>query len=382
MAAVHLARPLFTLPRAFIAALIVVPLLSGCLDSDSNNNNDGPSTGTINALGVSGLSYQTASQSNKTDTKGQFLYYPGETLRLKVGNLLLAEDVPAQEWVTLLEFLPEVRSQLTTPAVDAEGLSTHKITEQQLITNVSLTNLTRFLMSLNWSENLREGKGIDIRDRVIQQLNAALPDLSSPIDFRVSEAEFNATGASPSPANQLLTSICFYPPDDELCKAPPTDEEIDMAPERPEDEALWDPNVEYKEDLRNKKQRILDSVRSMEDVDAEDARLYLTRELDSISTTIGNRYYLENHVAKHSASDTGIKRFEIRRIGGSAELADIEAITTRPQDVGVHSFSWQTADVEYFVDGPAGGESELVTSFLPESTYRWVRKTLRVVITP
>ncbi|MFP3978687.1 organic solvent ABC transporter permease [Marinobacter sp. KMM 10035] len=382
MAAVHLARSLFTPPRALLAALIVAPLLSGCLSSDSNNNGGGTSTGTINALGVSGLSYQTSSQSGKTGIKGHFQYYPGETLRLKVGDLLLAEDVPAQEWVTLLEFLPEIRSQLTTPAVDAEGLSTHRITEQQLLTNVTLTNLTRFLLSLNWSENLREGNGIDIRDRVLQQMNAALPGLSGPIDFRVSEAEFNATGAAPSPANQLLTNICFYPADDELCQVPPTEDEIDKAPDRPEDEDLWDPNIEYKEDLRNKRQRILDSVRSMEDVDAEDARLYLTRELDSISTTIGNRFYLENHVAKHSASDTGIKRFEIRRIGGSAELADIEAITTRPQDVSVHSFSWQTADVEYFIDGPAGGESEIVTSFLPDSTYRWVRKTLRVVITP
>lgn len=131
-------------------------------------------------MGVSGLSYQTASQSGKTNTKGQFQYYPGETLNLWVGDLPIAEGVPAQEWVTPLEFFPDLRAQLQVPSVDDEGLSTHTITEQQLITDVSLGNLTRFLIALNWTEKVREGEGIEIRDRVIQQLNAALPSLPGP----------------------------------------------------------------------------------------------------------------------------------------------------------------------------------------------------------
>ncbi|MDO6442106.1 organic solvent ABC transporter permease [Marinobacter sp. 2_MG-2023] len=327
------------------------------------------------------MSYQTASQTGRTDANGQFLYYPGETLSLQVGNLLIAEGVPAQEWVTPLEFIPEIRTQLEVPSVDDEGLSTHTITEQQLITRIPLTNLTRFLIALNWTDNLRENEGIEIRDRVIQQLNAALPNLTSPIDFTVSEAEFNATGNQPSPANQLLAAICFYPEGDELCEQPPTEEEINNAPERPEDEDDWAPDVDYKQDLSARRQRILEAVRSMDEVDAEDARLYLTRELNAISTTIGNRFYLDNHIARHPDSDTSIKQVKIRRIRGGLDLANLEAITTRPQDVVLHSFSWQTATVEYYVSGPTDGESEIVTSFLPEDTYRWVRKSLRVVIT-
>lgn len=379
MAAAHHTRPLLTLPQAFLVALFISPLLSGC-GGDSDGNGRDTSTGKVNALGISGLSYQTASQSGKTNAYGQFQYYPGETLSLRVGDLLIAEGVPAQEWVTPLEFSPDTRAQLATPSVDDEGLSTHTITEQQLITRIPVTNLVRFLIALNWTENVREGTGIEIRNRVIQQLNAALPNLTNPIDFTVSETEFNAGGNNPSPANQLLAAICFYPEGDELCEEPPTEDAINNAPERPENDEDWDPDVDYKQDLQAKRQRILEAIRSMEEVDAEDARRYLTRELNAITTIVGNRFYLDNYIAKHSDADTSIKQVQIRRIGGSAELSDVEAITTRPQDVALHSYNWQTANVEYFVAGLAGGESEIVISFAPEKTYRWVRKTLRVVI--
>lgn len=381
MADVHLTRPSFMLSRALRTALFISPLLSGCLDGDSDSTGNGTSTGQVNAFGVSGLSYQTASQSGKTNAHGQFQYYPGETLTLKVGDQLIAEGVPAQEWVTPLEFFPDIRAQLQIPSVDGEGLSTHTITEKQLIPSVPLSNLTRFLIALNWTENLREGKGIEIRDRVIQQLNAALPNLSGPIDFTVGQAEFDATGTDPSPANQLLTEICFYPVADELCEEPPTQADIDTAPERPENEDDWNSEEEYKQDLEAKKERIIEAVRSMEEVDAEDARDYLKRELKKIKTIIGNRFYLDNHTAKHPAYDTGNKQINIRRIGGGIELSDIGAITTRSQDVVLHSYSKQMAEVEYYVSGPAGGESEIVTSFSPENTYRWVRKNLRVIIT-
>ncbi|WP_100640308.1 organic solvent ABC transporter permease [Marinobacter salexigens] len=378
MAAVHPTRPFFALPRAFFAALLIGPLLSGCLSSDSDNNNDGPTTGRINALGISGLTYQTASQSGKTDSKGQFQYYPGETLSLKVGDLLLAENVPAQKWVTLLEFFPDIRAQLTSPSIDDEGLRTHRGTEQQLIDRTHQSNLIRFLMALNWAGNPKDGEGIEIRDRVIQQLNAALPSLTSPIDFRASQSEFNASGSAPSPANQLLASICFYPEGSELCEDPSeVEDKIKSAIDRPENP---EPGIEYKQDLQAKLSRILNAARTMGDVEPEDAKRYLSRELDSITTTLGKRFYLERHTANVPASDTRIQQFNIHRIGGSAELADIDAITTRPQDIVLHSYNAETASVEYFVGGPAGGESEIVTSFLPENTYRWVRKTLRVVI--
>lgn len=375
-------RPALSLPRALLALVLISSLLSGCFSGDSDSSSNDTDTGQINALGISGLTYTTNSQHGKTDSKGRFQYYPGETLTLKVGNLELANGVPAQEWVTPLEFFPDIRAQLSKASVSDLKLSTHRPTEEELIEDTPLLNLTRFLIALNWNENLKDDKGIEIRDRVIQQLNAALPGLTHPIDFHVSEAEFTKNSENDvSPANQLLKKICFYPKDHEICGAPPTEEEIQIAEERPRKESDWDPDIEYKQDLENKRNRIFEAVRSLDDFDTEQARSYLRRELNRISTIVGNRYYLDDHTAKVKAGDTDIKQVSIRRIGGKPELADLEAITTRPQDVVLHSYSSQTAEVEYFVSSGAGGESEIITSFLPENTYRWVQKSLRVVIT-
>lgn len=371
MKSVHRTAPLF----AFLSSLA----LTGCLGSDDSGGT-ATSSGQLNYNGFGGLSFQTASQSGTTNAGGEFRYYPGETLRFQVGDLVLADGVPASRHVTLLEFFPDIRGALHTPTVDAEGLRTHTATELNLLDDAALMNLTRLLMSLDWTQGVREDEGIEIRQRVIDQLNAALPLLDAPIDFNVRTAEFAANGATPSPANQLLARICFHPEGDELCEAPPTLEEIQNAPERPENEADWDPNVEYRQDLQSKRDRILEAIRTMDEIDNEDARAYLQRELKDITTTVSNGYYLDEDVISHPASDTSIKSFRVRRIGKAIALTDIEAISTRPEDVTVHAWSWQGAEVEYFVSGASGGESELLVSFRPENTYRWIRKSLRVVI--
>lgn len=354
--------------------------LAGCLDDGGSSAGNDTLAGRLNFNGVSGVGYQTASQTGTTTDSGGFRYYPGETIEFRVGNLPLAQGVPAGEFVTFLEFFPEVRAALQAPLVDSEGLSTHTLREQQLLQNIPLNNLSRFLIALNWTENIGDGEGIDIRDRVIKQLNAALPGLSAPIDFTVGEAEFTAEGSNPSPANQLLAEICFYPPDDPLCQPPPTPEEISNAPSRPVDENAIDPDMVYSEDLAALRARILDSVRTVTEVDNETVKNYLSRELKAITTAVSNRYYLDEEVASVPASDTAIKSVAIRKIGGDLALAELEAISTRPQDIQVHATDWQRGEVEYFVAGPAGGESELLLSFRPEDTYRWVRKQLRVLI--
>ncbi|MBU2952588.1 organic solvent ABC transporter permease [Marinobacter sp. F3R08] len=352
--------------------------LSGCLENDSDSGDD-TSTGRVNYNGFNGLTYQTASQAGTTNADGQFRYYPGETLVFQVGDLQLASDVPAQQYVTLLEFFEATRTSLQSAMVDDEGLSTHTLTEQQVLQNTTLMNLSRFLMLLNWNQNVAEGEGIDIRDRVITQLNAALPNLTAEIDFNVTEAEFTATDPM-SPANQLLAAICFYPEDDELCNEAPTQEEINNAPPRPDNDEDRDPDIEYSEDLQAKKDRIENAVRTMEDIDADDARNYLSRELKAISTTVANRYFLDDYEASHLSTDTDLHQVTIRKIGGSPSITELEAISTRPHDVQINSTDWQSGEVEYFVAGPTGGESELLLTFRPEHTYRWVRKQLRVII--
>jgi hypothetical protein len=361
--------------------LITTLAVSGCFDGDGSNG-DGTRTGRLNYHGFSGLSYTTASQTGTTNQWGEFRYYPGETLSFKVGNLFIADDIPAQEFVTPLEFFANLRTALKNPSVNDQGLTTHTITEQQLLDDVPLNNLVRFLISLNWTEGVREGEGIDIRPRVIRQLNAKLPELTGPIDFSASTVDFTAGGATPSPANQLLAAICFYPADDELCEEPPTQADIDAAPIRPENEDDWDPEVEYQQDLEAKRDRIIDSVRSLDDIDADDARTYMTRELKGISTLIANRYYLSPHEVHHPASDKSIQTVKILRIGGDPQLAEIsEPISTRPDNVAVNATNRQAAEVEYYLRrGTPQGESELVMSFRPDNTYRWVQKSLRVII--
>ncbi len=366
--------------KSALLPLVSVLFLAGCFHDDSSDSGDGSRTGKITPNGISGLSYSTASRNGTTDTQGRYNYFPGETLSLRVGNLELAEGVPVRPVVTPLEFFPDMRAALQLAGTTGEGLQSHRLTEQQLLQDVPLINLTRFLLALNWKLNISDGEGIDIRGRVINQLNAALPDLDAPIDFNVPENEFTAAGNDPSPANQLLQRICFFPADSELCEDPPTEEEISNAPPRPDEEEDRDENIEYREDLENKRERILNSVRSLADVDTADARGYLTRELDTISTQLANRYFLDDHVVDFPATDTAIKNVRVKKIGGEAQLTDIEAISTRDQDVVVHAFDWQSASVDYFVAGESGGEAELLVNFRPEDTYRWVKKQLRVII--
>lgn len=152
MRSVHRTRLTFT--------LLGTLALSGCLD-DGGGSGDDRSTGRVNFNGFNGLSYQTASQSGTTNTAGEFRYYPGETLTFRVGDLPLVSDVPARQYVTLLEFFETTRTGLQTPMVDDEGLSTHTLTEQNVLENTTLMNLSRFLMLLNWSQNVAEGDGID-----------------------------------------------------------------------------------------------------------------------------------------------------------------------------------------------------------------------------
>jgi hypothetical protein len=357
-------------------------LMAGCLGGDGGSDGDGSQQGKITPTGISGLTYQTASRNGTTGSKGQYRYFPGETLRLSVGDLELATGVPVEPVVTPLEFFTTERAALKIAGTTDEGLQSHRITEQQLIqSSDSVMNLTRFLLTLNWRLRTQDGEGVEIRNRVIEQLNAALPQISEPIDFSVSRGEFALEeDETLSPANQLLAEICFYPADDELCEDPPTQEKIDNALPRPEEPEYRIEDVEYSEDLRAKRDRILKSIRTIDSVDADTAEAYLSRELDILTTELGIRYYLDEFVADFPESDTSIKTVKVRKIAGTPELADIEAISTRDQDVAVHSFGWQSATAEYYLVGDSGGEAEIFVNFKPNNTYRWVKKSLRVII--
>lgn len=282
--------------------------------------------------------------------------------------------------MTPLDFVPAIRAQLNTASLTDEGLLSHGPTELELMQDIEVLNLTRFLLALNWEQTTGNGNGIDIRDRVINQLNAALPNLTGPIDFSASEADFTAAGTSPSPANQLLAEICFYPADNELCEESPTPEEIENAPEAPENPDERESGVDYRQDLQNKRERILNAIRTMESVSQSEARDYLRRELDIVSQQKANQYYLNASTATHPASNTGIKTVRIRKIDGQPQLTNLEAQSTNDVNVVVHSFDRQAGTVEYFIDGNGGGEGEVLVNFRPSGDYRWVKKQIRVII--
>ena len=363
-----------------LGVLPLLILLTGCLHDDSSGSSNDRVTGQITASGIRGLSYQTASKTGVTNDNGNFRYYPGERLQIGVGDLVLVTDVPTDDIVTPLDFIPSIRDSLQSAGVNDEGLRDHRITEQRMLQNPTLINMTRFLLALNWNETIAEGETLDIRDRVIEQLNRALPKLETPIDFSVGPNEFEETGFEPSPANVLLSQICFYPEEDIRCSEPPTQAEIDAAPLRPVNVDDRDPDVTYREDLISLRDRIESAVRNLEQFDSERAEVYLTRELDLITRTYANRYYLDSETAAHSASDTSIHKVRIRRINGSPSLADLEAISLRDTDVAIHSYDWQSATVEYFVAGESGGESDLLINLRPEGDYRWLKKQLRVLV--
>ncbi|WP_404363168.1 organic solvent ABC transporter permease [Marinobacter sp.] len=359
--------------------LLSLIALSGCSD-DSDSSDDDRSTGQITPTGISGLSYSTASQSGITDSRGRFRYYPGEQLSLRVGDLELFSGIPARDFVTPLDFDAQIRSQLDQASLTDEGLLSHRPTEQRLFSQNVVMNTTRLLLALGWRTDLRDGRAIDIRQRVITQLNEALPNLSAPIDFSVPPAAFASGGDEPSPANQLLNEICFFPPQSELCEEPPTLEEVEIAPDVPEDPTKRLEDVEYKQDLESKRKRILGAIREVDDISEDKVEEYLTRELDIVTVGRGNRYLLNASTASHPASDTSIKTVKIRRVGGQPNLEELEVLNTNEVDIVVHAFNELTADVDYFVAGPSGKEGTLLINFKPAGDYRWVKKQLRVII--
>ncbi|MGP4842597.1 organic solvent ABC transporter permease [Marinobacter sp. 1Y8] len=365
-------------------ALLVVSTLTlhGCFGGDGGGGND-TATGQITLTGIGGLTYQTQSQRSLTDASGRYAYYPGETVDLNIGDLPVGIDIPTDDVITPLQFLPETRAQLQSSVTDEFGLLSHKPVEKQVIQNSTLINITRFMMAMDDNETTNDGGNIYFTARNISQLNQAMTYLPDSIDFTLPVSVFalddEDTGEM-SAANKALSEICFYPPDDELCEDPPTQAEIDAAPAPPTADEPRDENVVYRDDLENKRDRILAAIRKVGDIQLPEVEEYLLRELDKITTERTNRYYLSTVTANISATDTGIREVFVRLVGGEPNLQGLEALSTDEMAVVVHSTSAQTHSAEYFVAGAPGDESEVIVNFRPADDYRWLRKPLRVII--
>lgn len=366
--------------------------LTGCVLEDGGDDGNAAATGQLTIGGIAGLNYQTESQSGTTDKRGAFRYYEEESVTFRVGKLVVGESVPSDPIVTPLEFLPETRQQLQEPLTNELGLLSHRPVEDQVVGNTTLLNITRFLMVMDEDRSTSEGSDLQISDRTLEQFRNLRPQLEKPIDFTVSAADFNLGGKQPdtnetsspdaerSPANWVLKRICFDPPDSELCEDPPTVAEIDNTQVAPEDDTEREPDVDYRDDLQQKRDRILGAQRSIGDVSESDAEDYLLRELDEITVDVANQYYLDQVTQTVSEGDEAIRDVSVLKVGGGAEIDRIEAISTNPASLTVHSTHAGSGTVEYFVTGEAGTEVELIVNIRPVGDYRWVQKPLRVVI--
>src|SRR6187402_2289660 len=86
--------------RRIVPGLIVCATmtLAGC-GGDDNPEGSAPVVGYLAVGGVSGVHYQTATQSGNTDITGAFRYVPGETVSFSVGGIELG-SVPGASQVT------------------------------------------------------------------------------------------------------------------------------------------------------------------------------------------------------------------------------------------------------------------------------------------
>jgi len=137
--------------------LIVVMLLSAC--GSSGGGGSGDKQGVFLDAAVEGIRFVTNSRSGTTDANGGFTYQQGETISFYVGDILLGSTT-AQATITPVDMVAGASDE----------------------TNPQVTNIVRFLLTLDLDGNFTNG--ITINSAVI---SAAA---SQSIDFSLSIAAF------------------------------------------------------------------------------------------------------------------------------------------------------------------------------------------------
>lgn len=358
--------------------------LAGCSSSDGGGDDD-LRTGTLFTEGIENIHYETRSQSGTTNENGEFSFYPGETLTLRLGNLVLAEDVPASPFLTPIDFTANARTRLHKGGADDEDLETHRKVEKDLANNNAVAiNITRFLTALGEQENVRSSdETLEITQRTIDQLNDYLSDDSKPeIDFSVSVAAFarpdniseeNRDKAgdleNPSPANQLLDNICFAAKGSELCEKPPVD----------------GPNDDLSEEQSDKRSRILNARRTLDEAPTGNAIDFLEGEALDFRNDLATAFYLEPGTLTLAPSDGRIRKVAIRRTGSSGySLKRLDA-KAKGKGWAIHSVNRQEGTVEFYRNTSQPAEDgTIVVSFKVDypdfDNYRWFRKNLLVEV--
>lgn len=145
---------------------ILAFLLAGCGGSGGGNSNQAVLTGQFVDSPVSGLKYQTASQSGTTNEKGEFRYIAGENVTFSVGNVVFSavasntvitpldlantSDIKDQRVGNILVFLQSLDADgdpsngITIPAdamAKAKAAINFNVPPQEFATNPNVLNL-------------------------------------------------------------------------------------------------------------------------------------------------------------------------------------------------------------------------------------------------
>jgi hypothetical protein len=156
--------------QAAVAALMV-----GCGGGSASAPEE--QSGVLQAGGVAGVMYATATRNGVTDAAGTFKYLPGETVIFSVGGIELgrAPGAPAITLFTLAGSTPPT----TEPALRRELDRAVRARTPF----VRAMNLQRLLMALDADHD--PSNGMDVRDRNAELVNASL-------DFDLRVADFAA----------------------------------------------------------------------------------------------------------------------------------------------------------------------------------------------
>ncbi|MCP5161693.1 MAG: hypothetical protein H7A00_08480 [Hahellaceae bacterium] len=351
------------------STLLLCASLAAC-DNSSNNDSNAPSTGRLMINGVEGLNYVTQSQSGTTDANGEFKYYPGETISFSLGNLPLAADIPAKQFLTFLEFPPAQRIVLEQGVVE-EGLTVHDTAEKNALTDSSTNNLVRALILFDEDKSVKSDKKLKFTERTITQLNTALQSLPAekPVDFSIAVTELTADN---SWLNTLLASVCFYEATDERCETAPTQDEID---------ALKATDEKAAKELENKRTRIANGKRNTGQVLPTVIDDYVTEQANIITTEVSLRYAMLPYSVTLPATNQSLQKARVYAPRVTLSIADMQVKSNNDNIVMVQRFDKATGEIEFFATGAAGEETEIVVNFKVTGDYRWIRKTIRVRLT-
>lgn len=139
--------------------------LAGCGTGSGGGVSATTATGVLKDANVAGLSYRSGREEGETGADGSFTYETGNTVTFSIGELVVG-TAPGQPVITPLDFVP------------ASGVNT-----------TAVQNIVRFLLWLD--TDAIPSNGIEI-SQALRERAEATPSIWNPINFNVSEGDFNA----------------------------------------------------------------------------------------------------------------------------------------------------------------------------------------------